>query len=243
MAQITVQNLTNSTLSLPGLRYTSALGPNASATFDVPNTDEFLSHTTMQKLIDEGIVSVKLTSSDALLRPLQVWTTTTLPSAGGVVSGTVVWDSTERTFKVSDGSAWSPMIDGTAVLATVGATDIPAYRLTGYDTNALLVASPTSTERYAGVTTEAGTATETVRIETNGVATIMPSGALLVNDDIVAAPGGFAAPHQATPVALTTTLAGADANDDINQAILPSTVRVTCAANETGNKFVFRFLV
>jgi len=66
----------------------------------------------------------------------------------------------------------------------------------------------------------------------------MPAANTLANNELVAVPGGFAAPFQAADVSLGTAVAGANASDDIAQTNLPATVHVTCAGNETGNTIV-----
>jgi len=55
MPDITVYNLTGSPLTLPGGHYTSAVAPNQSATFDVPDIDEYVEGS-LASLIASGYV-------------------------------------------------------------------------------------------------------------------------------------------------------------------------------------------
>ena len=237
MPNITVRNLTNANLSLPGLYYQEVVGPHAAVTFEVPDTDEFTSGKTMQGLIAGGSVAIEYDATDAMNRPFQSYTTAALPSATSTAPDTVVWNSTERNLWVCDGTTWNPMID-TGATQVVAAADIPAYRFVGLDTSAEAALSPVSTERWLGVSTEAFVAAASGRVQTAGQVEVMPAANTTLNDELIAVPGGFAAPFQAAPVVLGAAITGADASDDIDQTNLPATVHVTCAGNETGNTLV-----
>lgn len=238
MPDVKVRNLTGGALQLPTLYLTDPIPANSSATFYVPDTDEFRGDQRIADLETAGTILVLATAGDALDRPLQVYTATTLPAANTVTAGTLIFNSTDRALYESDGTSWSKPIDGSAALLTAGATDIPAWRFVGLNTSAALVASPAAGERPVGVTAEAITGTASGRVQTADVVEVMPSSAIAADDELIAAPGGLAAPFQAAAVALGATVAGADASDDIDQTNLPATVSVTCGGNETGNTVI-----
>ena len=240
MPNVTIRNLTGENLILPGLYYNGTLGPFQAVTFAVPDTDEYVETNTIQSLIAKRKISLVYDATDAMARPLASYTTAALPSATTTAPNTVVWNSTERNLWICDGTSWAPMVDTGSAVFTAGAIPIgiPANRFVGLSTAATLATSPVPTERWVGVTTEALISGGTGRVQTAGQIKVMPAASTLVNQELVAVPGGLAAPFQAVDVSLGTAVAGADARDDIDQTNLPATVHVTCAGNETGNTLV-----
>jgi hypothetical protein len=239
MPNITIRNLTAQTLSVPGGVYTSPLAPYGSATFSVRDTDEFLSIPSVANLIAAGHLGYEMDSTDALTRPLQSYTTATLPAASSTAANTVVYNSTERNLWICDGTSWSPMVD-TGATQILAAATIPANRFVGLSTAGQLTLSPVSTERWLGVSTEAITVATTGRVQTFGQVEVMPAANTAANGELVAVAGGFAAPFQVSAVSLTAATAGADASDDIDQTNLGAgaTVHVTCGGDETGNTLI-----
>ena len=133
---------------------------------------------------------------------------------------------------------------GAATRVTAAATSIAAYRFVELNTSAALVVAPTSTGRLFGVTEEQiGASSTGNRVKQIGRAEVMPSGTIAANNEIIVAPGGFAAAYQSAAISLGTAVAGADASDDIDQTNLPDQVSVICAGNETGNTVIVFGLV
>lgn len=238
MPNITVTNLYSGPYVVPKGYYVGAIQPNASVTFHVDDSDEFIGDARVAADITAGRIRVDHSAADAITRPFSTYTTATLPDPTTVPAGTVVWNTTTRAFEESDGTAWAPLVEGGSVLLTAAATAIAAYRFVGLDTSGLVAVSPTATERWLGVTTEAIGVSGTGRVQTGGPADVMASGAITANDEVICAPGGFAAPYQSAAISLGTAVAGADASDDIDQTNLPDAVDVICAADETGNTVI-----
>ena len=238
MPNITVNNLHTSTISIPGGAYVAPVPVGGSVTFDVPDTNEFAADSRIVSLVASGIISLSYSATDAVERPLPVWTTATLPAAASTAAGTIVWNSTERTVYECDGTSWAPQVSGTSAQLLAAATAISANRFVGLSTAGLLAVSPVSTERWAGVSEEAITGATQGRVVIGGRAEVMPSSAIVANNELVCVPGGFAAPFQAADVSLGTAVIGADTSDDLDQSLLPSTLDIICAGNETGNTVV-----
>lgn len=237
MPNITVYNLHSGSITMPGGYYVSTIPAGGHATFDVRDSQEYIDRTSVQRLITKGYIRIELDSGDTADRPLAVYTSATLPSAGNFTAGTLVWNSSTRELLESNGTSWSTAIDGASALITAGA-DVSAYRFVGLDTSGDLVTSPTATERWAGVSAEAISNGDAGKVNTSGRAMVMPSADLAANDELVAVAGGFAAPYTASAITLGTNDTGADASDDIDQSNLPDQVTATCAADETGNTLV-----
>lgn len=243
MPNITVRNLTAASLVLPGGRYNEVVGPYQAVSFFVPDTDNFISASSIQNLITKNAISVLYDSTDALDNPFVGYATSALPSAANTAADTVVWNTDTRQLWICDGTAWSPLVGSGDAQFTAGATAITANRFVGLNASARLITSPDAAERWVGVATEAIAGNATGRVQMFGQVEVMPAASTLINTELVAVPGGLAAPFQAANVSLGTAVAGADASDDILQTNLPATVHVTCAGNETGNTLIVYGLV
>ena len=238
MPNITIFNLGTLPLMLPSGYYVDPVAVGGSVTFAVPDTNEFRDDSRIQNLETGGHIRVEFTAADALAQPLQQYTTALLPAVATVPVGLMVWNTTERAVYISDGTSWLSEVADTSVRLLAAAASIAANRFVGLNTAGALAVSPVPTERWAGVVEEAVTLSTEARVKASGRVEVMPSSVIAANDELVAVPGGFAAPFQAAEVSLGTTVAGADANDDIDQTNLPATVAVTCGADETGNTIV-----
>jgi len=238
MADITVTNLTGNTIVVPGGYYINTIAPYGSATFDVDETDEFAQDSRIEALVAAGTIRLTYDSGDTQDKPIPSYTTANLPAANTVTSGTVVYDTTTKETLVSDGTAWSVAANGGAVSLTAGGTAIAASRFVGLNNSAALAVSPFTNERMVGVSTAAIGAASVGTVQLAGAVEVMPSSAIAADNELIAVPGGFAAPFQAAAVSLGTAVAGADASDDVLQANLPDTVQAVCAGNETGNTMI-----
>lgn len=238
MADITVRNISGNSITIPGGYYVGIIRPGAAITFDVPDTDEYPQDARVEALINSGTIRIEYASTDTQDRPFPTYTTATLPAANSVTSGTVVLDSTTNSFVVSDGTSWGELATGGSVNLTAAATAIAANRFVGLNGSALLVASPAAGERPLGVSTDAFALSGTGRVQLSGACEVMPSTAIAADDELIAVPGGFAAPFQAADVSLGAAVAGVDASDDLLQTNLPDTIQAVCAGDETGNTMV-----
>lgn len=145
MPNISVTNLSTTSLMLPGLYLTDPVAPGTTATFNVPDSDEYLGLPAIVTLIANGVIRVETSTDDTTLRPVPVYTTAALPAASTFPSGTIVWDSTRMKLVVSFNDVWR---DETVVIAgTVAALGA----LTNVPTNAIAFATDTLTlMRYNG---------------------------------------------------------------------------------------------
>jgi len=144
MPNINVTNLSTTSLMLPGLYHTDPVAPGTTATFDVPDTAEYIGLAVIQTLITNGVIRVETSTDDTALRPVPVYTTAALPAASTFPSGTLVWDSTRMKLVASYNDVWR---DETVVIAgTAAALGV----LTNVPDNAIAFATDTLTlMRYA----------------------------------------------------------------------------------------------
>lgn len=239
MPDITVRNLTANTITVPGGYYVGSIGPQQSATFDVPETDEYAQDSRIVALVAAGTIRLVYDSDDSQDRPMPVYTTALLPTAADVTAGTMVWNSTTKTINVTDGTNWDELAAGSSATVTAAATAIATNRFVGLNGSALLAVSPAASERPLGVVTEAVALSADTRVQLDGVVEVMPSTAIAADNELIVAPGGFVAPFQVALVSLGTAVIGADAQDDLLQTNLPDTIQAVCAGSETANMVIY----
>ncbi len=239
MSDISVRNLSTSTLTLPGGYYVNTLAPGELVTFDVLDTDNFTQDPRVLALETAGTIRLVRSTEDYQGRPMPVYTTSTLPAASAVAAGTVVWNSTTKAFNESDGTSWDETATGSSATLTAAATAIAANRFVGLNGSALLAVSPAAGERCLGVTTSPVALSSTGRVQMGGTCEVMPSTTIAADEELIVAPGGFAAPMQAATISLGTAVIGTDTDDDLLQTNLPDTIHAVCAGSETGSMIIY----
>lgn len=239
MPNVTVTNLYSTAITVPGGYYVEAIPAGGTVTFDVPETDEFMSDPRVVAEIDAGRIRVVFDITDTQDRPFPSYTDSTIPAADAVAANTIVVNSTTGELQVSDGTSWTAVAGGTVGEFLAAATNLAANRFVGLNTAGAVAVSPTSTERWLGVTTEAITLSTSGKVQLDGKATIMPAADIAANDEVICVPGGMGATFQAAAISLGTAVAGADVDDDLTQTNLPDTVQAICAGSETGSLIIY----
>jgi len=82
MPNVIVTNLHTTAIVVPGGWYTDEILPSASATFDVPDTDDFVMMASVVDLVERGFIRVELEADSVDFRPIQ-----TTPLANDLLVG------------------------------------------------------------------------------------------------------------------------------------------------------------
>lgn len=110
MPNVTVTNLTNNTLVLPGGYYTGAVDGGVSVTFEVPDTDEFLASAGIAALVAGNYIRIMLDATDAAWRPIPVFANVAaFPAAANYPQGTMIMDASGAGgdyVYINTGTAW-----------------------------------------------------------------------------------------------------------------------------------------
>jgi len=132
---------------------------------------------------------------------------------------------------------------GGVMLNSVGSERVKRFRFVNTALADGLLETAPSTGKVAGVTDDGGNPGDALRVRLSGRGVVYPSTTIALNDQLVAAAGGYAVPYQDTVTSMGAAVAGADARDDITQTNLPARISVICAGDETGGTVVVWGLV
>jgi hypothetical protein len=132
---------------------------------------------------------------------------------------------------------------GGAAIGTIGSSAVKPNRFVNANASTGLLEQAPSSGNMLGVADDGGMEGESITVRLSGKAELLPSMDLAINDQIVAVAGGYGAPYREEVFGMASALAGADAQDDIDQSLLPSAVEVVCGGDETGNTVVVWGLV
>lgn len=117
-------------------------------------------------------------------------------------------------------------------------TAVVANRFMNLSATMLAEQAPTAAGRVMGVALDSMAINQWGRAKHAGRVQVEHSADIAAGDELVAVPGGFAAPLHIAAISLGTAVAATDTDDDLVQTNLPDTVQAICAGDETGNTLV-----
>lgn len=114
-------------------------------------------------------------------------------------------------------------------------TSVLANRFMNLSATMLAEQAPTAAGRVFGVALDTMAINQWGRAKVGPKVQVLHSADIAAGDELVAVPGGFAAPIHTTAISMSTATINTDTDDDLVHTNLPDTVQAICAGDETGN--------